>query len=118
MTRTRTTIHIPLFAAFFGMAFVASAQTATPAATQDEISASATAPAAAEAEASKPIDAKKELANGNCLRQTGSRISPRADKHGRKCVNAPGRSYSKDDLDRTGATDMAEALRRLDPSVR
>jgi hypothetical protein len=113
---TRTTIRIPLFAALFGMAFVASAQTATPAATQDEVSASA--PGAVAAEADRLIDAKKELADSNCLTQTGSRISPRADKHGRKCVNAPGRSYSKADLDRTGATDMADALRRLDPSVR
>lgn len=115
---TRTTIRIPLFAAVFGMAFLASAQTAAPADTQDEISASAAAPTAAQAEADKPIDAKKELADRNCLRQTGSRIAPRADKHGRKCVNAPGRSYSKEDLDRTGAIDTADALRRLDPSVR
>lgn len=117
MNRT-TLIRIPLFAAVFGMAIIASAQTAAPAATQDEIAASATVPAAAQAEADKPVDAKREFADTNCLRQTGSRISPRADKQGRKCVNAPGRSYSKEDLDRTGAIDMADALRRLDPSVR
>ena len=115
MTRT-TSIRLPLFAAVFGLAFAASAQTATPPATQDEVSASGAAPAAADTD--KLIEAKKEIADSNCLEQTGSRISPRADKGGRKCVNAPGRSYSKEDLDRTGATDLADALRRLDPSVR
>lgn len=50
----------------------------------------------------------------NCLRHTGSRI-PRKDKD--DCINAPGRSYSKDDLDSTGAMTVAEALERLDPSV-
>ncbi len=114
MTRTAVT-RIPLFAVVFGLAFAASAQTAAPVTTQDEVSANAAAPAA---DADKLIEAKKEIADGNCLRQTGSRITPRPDKQGRKCVNAPGRSYSKDDLDRTGATDVAEALRRLDPSVR
>lgn len=113
MTRTPL-IRIPLFAFVFGLAFAASAQTATPAATQDEVSANPAVPA----DADKLMEAKKEMADGNCLKQTGSRITPRADKHGRKCVNAPGRAYSKEDLDRTGATDLADALRRLDPSVR
>lgn len=116
MTRT-TSIRLPLFAAVFGLAFAASAQTATPAATQDEVVTNA-ATAAVPVDADKSTEGKKEVADSNCLKQTGSRIAPRADKQGRKCVNAPGRAYSREDLDRTGATGIADALRRLDPSVR
>jgi hypothetical protein len=47
-----------------------------------------------------------------CLR-TGTRI---ALKDG-ECASVPGRSYSKDDLDRTGAITVDEALRLLDPSI-
>ena len=61
--------------------------------------------------------ATRELDDRNCLKHTGTRISPRADRNGRKCANAVGRAYNRDDLDRTGAVDLAEALRRLDPAV-
>jgi outer membrane cobalamin receptor len=50
--------------------------------------------------------------NPGCLTQTGSRIT----RSGEKCT-ANGRSYSSDDIDRTGATTVAEALRTLDPSI-
>jgi len=59
----------------------------------------------------------------NCLRQTGSRITAhenrkaeRAGKPG-KCANAFGRAYDREDIERTGATDAAEALRMLDPAI-
>lgn len=53
-----------------------------------------------------------------CLRETGSRIV-RADRHGRECVNASGRSYSREDLERTGmGNDLGAALRMLDTSIR
>ena len=50
----------------------------------------------------------------NCITQTGSRLKSR-DKNG--CNGLPGRSYTKADLELTGATTVAEALQRLDPSV-
>ena len=56
----------------------------------------------------------------NCLRQTGTHIRDRSatDGKGRKrCVAANGRVYTRDDIDRTGQTDIAEALRHLDPSI-
>ncbi len=87
---------------------------------KDGVAAEATAsaaPAAAadDAKAPEPDDrATAKADDRNCLRHTGSRI-PRKDKN--DCINAPGRSYSKDDLDRTGAITVAEALERLDPSV-
>lgn len=50
----------------------------------------------------------------SCITQTGSRLNAK-DKHG--CNGLPGRSYTKEDIELTGATTLAEALRRLDPSV-
>lgn len=51
-----------------------------------------------------------------CLRETGTRIQRRDSKD--QCVNANGRSYTRDDLDRTGDVNLADALRRLDPAIR
>ena len=47
----------------------------------------------------------------SCLTQTGSRISAKG-----KC-RATGRSYTSDDIRRTGATTVGEALPLLDPSI-
>ena len=55
-------------------------------------------------------------ADRNCLRHTGTRIAAR-HRSGEECVAAIGRSHTRDDLDRTGEVDMAEALRKLDPAV-
>ncbi len=52
-----------------------------------------------------------------CLKETGSRIV-RKDAQGRvQCNGEPGRSYGKDDLDRTGAINAGDALNMLDPAV-
>lgn len=60
--------------------------------------------------------------NRHCLQQTGSRITEarnaRAQRSERSCVLAAGRVYSRADIDSTGAVDLADALRRLDPSIR
>lgn len=70
-----------------------------------------------------------------CLQQTGSRIVAQANARGdaadakagadastvksrKRCTASNGRVYSRDDIDRTGSTDLADALRRLDPSIR
>jgi hypothetical protein len=50
--------------------------------------------------------------NPACLTQTGSRIAGN-DAH----CSAIGRSYSNEDIDRTGATTAGEALRLLDPAL-
>lgn len=68
-------------------------------------------------------------ANPMCLRETGSRIVAAkntrqgsrpvaADSPDRRCVSAHGRVYTRDDIDRAGAIDLADALRRLDTSIR
>ena len=65
-----------------------------------------------------------KLSDRNCLQQTGSRITANANyrakregKAGDKCANATGRSYTREDIERTGAIDVRDALRRLDTSV-
>lgn len=63
----------------------------------------------------------QKSADAFCLRETGSHlrsITPRPH-HDRavECANAPGRVYSREDIDRTGAISTADALRRLDPSI-
>lgn len=61
----------------------------------------------------KPVAASRSN-DPNCVTQTGSHLQSR---HRNGCV-ANGRSYSRDDLDRTGQVDVGEALRRLDPRLR
>lgn len=51
-----------------------------------------------------------------CLRQTGSHIVRHKDKRG--CMDVIGSSYSQEDLERTGAVDIGQALRLLDPAIR
>ena len=62
----------------------------------------------------KPTDGKSAAVakNPGCLTETGSRIAAN-DSH----CSAPGRSYTSDDIDRTGATTAAGALRLMDPSI-
>jgi hypothetical protein len=48
-----------------------------------------------------------------CIRETGSHIpAPKG-----QCLPVAGNSYSQQDLQRTGATDLGRALQMLDPSV-
>ena len=50
----------------------------------------------------------------NCLQTTGSLIPA---KPGTCVTGAPGRSYSRDDIDRTGQPTLGPALQMLDPSI-
>ncbi|MEJ7746507.1 MAG: hypothetical protein WKF61_07085 [Luteimonas sp.] len=56
-----------------------------------------------------------------CLQQTGSRLVGSRivahDKSAKRCSNF-GRVYTQDDIERTGAVDLADALRKLDPAIR
>ncbi len=74
--------------------------------------------------------ARDDLRDRTCLRQTGSRVHMRTVARAadagtdtraasrRDCLAVNGRVYSRDDLDRTGRIDIADALRALDPSIR
>lgn len=108
-----------------GLAFAAVAQTPAQVPVETTAPQAATVPASDAAQpapkdevARKDGVARNEVSDRSCLKQTGSRLAPRPDSKGRKCVNATGRSYTKDDLDSTGAIDLKDALRRLDPAVR
>ncbi|MEO6138550.1 MAG: hypothetical protein ABIP11_07805 [Luteimonas sp.] len=58
-----------------------------------------------------------------CVQDTGSRIHrarqlTSASTRPVDCAtSSPGRTYSRHDIERTGATDMSQALRELDPSI-
>jgi hypothetical protein len=55
-----------------------------------------------------------------CLRETGSHLHAIVrDQNERavQCANAPGRAYTREDLERTGSSTTADALRHLDPSI-
>jgi hypothetical protein len=110
--------RLALFLALSAMSMAATAQGTAPNPVEDPAAPASSAPAPATAQpASKDEAAKDDVSDRNCLRETGSRLAPRPDSKGRKCVNASGRSYTKGDLDSTGAIDLEDALRRLDPAV-
>ncbi len=65
--------------------------------------------------------AAEKSADSFCLRETGSHLHAITNEHSKRaveCVGAPGRAYTREDIERTGATTTADALRRLDPSIR
>jgi hypothetical protein len=67
---------------------------------------------ASTAENAKPKPAVSAAVNDpNCLTDTGSRLAGPG-----KCRGI-GRSYSSEDIDRTGQTSTADALALLDPSI-
>jgi len=59
----------------------------------------------------KPAVAAATAKDPTCLTDTGSRISGNS-----KCRGF-GRSYSSEDIDRTGQTSAASALALMDPSI-
>jgi hypothetical protein len=86
-------------------------------------SASALADAEAQTETAPSDDPSSEIAASKadsrsarldrfCPDATASRI-----KRQRGNCSAPGRVYTREDLDRTGASSINEALSRLDPSI-
>ncbi|MGH8145307.1 MAG: hypothetical protein ACREPY_03155 [Rhodanobacteraceae bacterium] len=48
-----------------------------------------------------------------CIRDTGSHIPAKKGQ----CLPVAGRSYTQQDIQRTGATNVGQALQMLDPSV-
>ncbi|KQY51743.1 hypothetical protein [Lysobacter sp. Root494] len=113
-------LKISLISLLGAVAFTAMVQAAEPQATP-----ASDTTAAARADANKP-----PASDAYCLRHTGTRITSRAaDKvdasastasarKSRTCSNgAIGRAYTRDDLDRTGDINLADALRKLDPAI-
>lgn len=113
MTRHRFLVAAGLSIALGTVAFAASAQ-GVPAPQPQ-----AAAPSDAVADDAQAVQkGQQDLRAADCLTQTGTRIRTRDPKTGKLNCQGPGRSYSRDELDRTGQVDLADALRRIDPSVR
>lgn len=89
----------------FGISATTFAQSIPPADTA-QASQLAQKPAQADHRVIKPGDR-------NCLLETGSLIRARKGE----CLPVAGRTYSGDELRRTGHPDTARALQMLDPSV-
>lgn len=106
-----------LLLAVLGAPTVVAAQSAQqpPATTSAD---TATFAPAQDAQAAKEADAlakdKKLQESPYCLQHTGSLIRQTSTR--RHC-SAIGSAYSREDLQRTGATDIGDALRRLDSSI-
>ena len=62
------------------------------------------------AQASEP----DETETNRCLQQTGSRLKTSED---RPCTGAPGQVITREQLDRTGAVTLSDAIRRSSASV-
>jgi len=119
--RNRSPVMATAFAAVLGMCtFGASAQAvSTDAQVQAQVApAQADATVAADAQVASDVAAKPHASNVGCVKETGTNIRPRDPKTGKALCVGPGRTYTREQIDRTGQTDLADALRRLDPSVR
>jgi hypothetical protein len=57
-------------------------------------------------------NAKRDAGKEFCVQDTGTRIKHSKDE----CLQS-GRTYSREELERTGAFDAGDALRRLDPRL-
>lgn len=111
-------LPLSLLSVLCAAAVAVSAQTPAPEPAPKPAQAAQPLPASAEPAAAEDAvagDKAKRISETHCVRQTGSRIVRRADNN--RCNALPGRSYSKEDIDRTGHTDLAQALRTLDPSI-
>jgi hypothetical protein len=79
------------------------------------------APSAQPVAAAKPAAQDEAHVERLCLRETGTLIRPRAGRTPRRgdCPSMQaGRVYTREDLRATGEIDMADALRKLDTSIR
>ena len=61
---------------------------------------------------------KKAPEPAKCTHAPGSHIKLAKPEDCKKAARGPYRSYSKEDLESTGETNVADALRKLDPSFR
>ncbi len=73
---------------------------------------------AANASPAKEESPKKADEPAQCTRAPGSHIRLAKPEDCAKVARGPYRSYSREDIDRTGETNLAEALRKLDPAFR
>lgn len=119
----KTALQCILAVGLASVVFAAPAQDASATAEATDAAVAADADSAAETsqQDTRDNEAMDPIAARFCLRETGSRIvemqNAKRDQAGKRCVNAPGRVYTDEDIRRTGATDLTEALRMLDPAI-
>ncbi len=97
-----TTLKIPLLALLLAGGAAPAGETAVPAAPATP------AEATASAETAKPVKVKE------CVPVSGTRIRPSPATGCRSSVQ-PMRTYTQEDIQRTGQIDLNQALRMLDP---
>ncbi len=102
MKRLATTLLLGLAVA--ALPAFASEPAAAPAPTEEKV-------------ANAESDAKPSRIDNGCVRSTGTRIKSRAARDSRGCNGAFGTSYTREELERTGASSNIEALRMLSPRV-
>lgn len=69
--------------------------------------------AACAGEPARTAATPEKASEKHCVRDTGSRIPSDGE-----CTGAAGRSYSREELERTGEPTAGGALGRIDPTVR
>jgi hypothetical protein len=97
------TVTVSIGLAFGSLAMAKEPQQAPPLQSQEETA--------------EVIEIKAEKPSVNdryCLRETGTHIRSKAKQ---RCHYSAGRSYSREDIERTGSIDIGQALERLDPSI-
>jgi outer membrane receptor for Fe3+-dicitrate len=62
------------------------------------------------------VQKKSAPDEAKCTQAPGSHIRLAKPENCAKAARGPYRSYSKEELERTGETNLAEALRKLDPT--
>ncbi|MEY2114211.1 MULTISPECIES: hypothetical protein [Rhodanobacter] len=83
----------------------------TSAALLAQDAATATRPAGSSSQPSAPSAARPD--EYNCIRETGSHIPARQGR----CLPVNGRSYTLQELQRTGEPELGRALQKLDPRI-
>jgi len=106
---------IPFLLLAVGAPLAAAAQSNDPASAAATEQAATTEAAQTQDQASLDKDKdKRQRESPYCLQHTGSLIRQTGGRH--RCT-AIGDAYTRDDLQRTGATDIGDALRMLDSSI-
>ena len=108
---TKHFLYLALAAALSTTAFAATAQPIDP----------TVAPTAGQTEAAEDLDVDRR-----CLEATGSRVTAdpqpatardNTERDGPDCAIGNGTVHTRKDIDRTGATNIEDALRALDPRL-
>ena len=105
-----------LLAAFAVPALAQAVDPPAPAADDVALQDTATAQDLAQEPAPATTD-QPAASERTCLRYTGSRAQRNARMKNPPCTDEFGRAYTRDEIDKTGEVDLADALRKLDPSI-